>query len=95
MYEAIDKKTGQHVAIKIVRKFELSQIQVIITKKKSRVPLPLLPSSLALYNIKIFFKCTESKCPERGANHANTEPPFYNKNASIHRNERCEYTRKQ
>lgn len=32
VYEAIDKKTGQHVAIKIVRKFELSQIQVIITK---------------------------------------------------------------
>ncbi|KAF1798481.1 hypothetical protein FB192DRAFT_1263689, partial [Mucor lusitanicus] len=29
VYEAIDKKTGQHVAIKIVRKFELSQIQVI------------------------------------------------------------------
>ncbi|KAG2233845.1 hypothetical protein BDF21DRAFT_340592 [Thamnidium elegans] len=28
VYKAIDKKTGQHVAIKIVRKFELSQIQV-------------------------------------------------------------------
>ncbi|KAI9265756.1 hypothetical protein EDC94DRAFT_499966, partial [Helicostylum pulchrum] len=28
VYKAIDKKAGQHVAIKIVRKFELSQIQV-------------------------------------------------------------------
>jgi len=47
VYEAIDKKTGQHVAIKIVRKFELSQIQVIITKKKITGSSPFAPLLLS------------------------------------------------
>lgn len=29
VYKAIDKVSGEYVAIKIVRKFELSQVQVI------------------------------------------------------------------
>ncbi|KAL9558725.1 hypothetical protein MBANPS3_000772 [Mucor bainieri] len=37
VYEAIDKKTGQHVAIKIVRKFELSQIQKASVLKEVQI----------------------------------------------------------
>ncbi|KAK4515458.1 uncharacterized protein ATC70_010404 [Mucor velutinosus] len=37
VYEAVDKKTGQHVAIKIVRKFELSQIQKASVLKEVQI----------------------------------------------------------
>ncbi|CEP14202.1 hypothetical protein [Parasitella parasitica] len=37
VYEAIDKKTGQHVAIKIVRKLELSQIQKASVLKEVQI----------------------------------------------------------
>ncbi|CAO0802861.1 unnamed protein product [Mucor circinelloides] len=59
VYEAIDKKTGQHVAIKIVRKFELSQIQKASVLKEVQIMRtlnhPSIIKMLAFIETKDYF----------------------------------------
>ncbi|KAI8637569.1 kinase-like domain-containing protein [Parasitella parasitica] len=59
VYEAIDKKTGQHVSIKIVRKLELSQIQKASVLKEGQIMRtlnhPSIIKMLAFIETKDYF----------------------------------------
>jgi hypothetical protein len=51
VYKALNKETNQHVAIKIVRKFELSKVQV---KKSNQYHGLILYNHIVLYREQVF-----------------------------------------